>query len=170
MPELEHHSGSWIVVRRATGEVIGEFFDKRSLEKFNPKTVEIMTAAKYLSGLNKNPVPASRLAGQSRADLDDAADLFRRFTGHEPHAKPRMVKDDRTSFLRVGTIDGILYTTNRDQAGTATVEQYIHNFAPGARPELLVSADGKVARSHGGRFTFTERGFVDEDATGKPIE
>lgn len=173
MPELEHYAGSWIAVRRATGEVIGEFFNKREVEKFNPKTVKVMTAAAYLAGLNKraeNPVPASRLAGNKRADLDAAADLFRRFTGHEPHQKARHVAEDRGAFLRVGTVDGILYTTNRNQAGKAEVEQYIHHFNPASRPELLVSGDGKVARTHGGKFTFTERGFVDEDATGEPIE
>ncbi len=116
-----------------------------------------------------NPVPASREAGKYRGGADkvsQAADLYRRFTGNEPWKEAQVVVEpDRDTFLRVGTVDGILYTTNRD----GKREKYIHNFRPQSRPALLVSEDGKVARTHGGDFTFTERGFVDEEK-GQPVE
>jgi len=114
-------------------------------------------------------VPASSQAGRygERGDQEKAArDLYRRFTGNKP-VKARKVKvPHRDAMLEVGTIDGVLYTTNRD----GKVEQYIHHFRRKSRPSLLVSHDGKELRSHGGRFTFTERGFVDEDAGGNPVE
>lgn len=47
-------SNSWIVTRRATGEVIGEFWDRRNVERFNPETCVIETAAEYLMRLNES--------------------------------------------------------------------------------------------------------------------
>lgn len=119
----------------------------------------------------ENPVPASKHAGNarpSRSRIGKAADLYRRFTGNEPHKAARLVDESARgdAFLRVGAVDGILYTTNRE----GKAEKYIHHFRPESRPELLVTHDGKVARTLGGRFTFTERGFVDEDAAGNAVE
>lgn len=52
IPELEPYCGSWIVTRKATGEVIGEFFDRQVVERFNPETCLIETAAQYLGRFN----------------------------------------------------------------------------------------------------------------------
>lgn len=46
------NSNSWIITRKATGEVIGEFFDKRTVNKFNPEKCLIETAHEYLCRLN----------------------------------------------------------------------------------------------------------------------
>lgn len=43
---------SWVISRKETGEVIGEFFDHRTVERFNPKTCLIETAGQYLCRLN----------------------------------------------------------------------------------------------------------------------
>ena len=53
IPPLEWHCGSWVITRRDTGEVIGEFFERRNVERFNPARVTIQTAAQYLAGLNR---------------------------------------------------------------------------------------------------------------------
>jgi hypothetical protein len=45
-------NGSWIITRRATGEVIGEFFDARSVAQFDPEKCLIETAQEYLKRLN----------------------------------------------------------------------------------------------------------------------
>jgi hypothetical protein len=45
--------GSWVVTRRATGEVIGEFFDPRTVARFNPETCIIETALAYLGRINR---------------------------------------------------------------------------------------------------------------------
>ncbi len=53
IPALEPWCGSWIVVRRATGEVIGEFFDRAAVERFNPATCEVRTAQQHLAAVNR---------------------------------------------------------------------------------------------------------------------
>ena len=53
IPQLPHHCNSWVVTRKATGEVIGEFYDRRNVERFDPEKVTIQTTAKYLAALNK---------------------------------------------------------------------------------------------------------------------
>jgi len=62
--------------------------------------------------------------------------------------------------FRVGTVDGVLYTTVRD----GRTEKYIHEFRKKSRPHLAVLAvshDGKQLFILGGGYTFTERGIVD---------
>ncbi len=53
IPELDHYSGSWIVSRKDTGEVVGEFFDRKTVERFNPELVTIETAYQYLCRINR---------------------------------------------------------------------------------------------------------------------
>jgi hypothetical protein len=53
VPPLEAHCGSWVVTRRATGEVIGEFYDRRNVARFNPATCLIETAQQYLGRVNR---------------------------------------------------------------------------------------------------------------------
>jgi hypothetical protein len=52
IPELNDGSGSWIVSRRDTGEVVGEFFARQHVEMFNPDKVTIETARRYLERVN----------------------------------------------------------------------------------------------------------------------
>lgn len=52
IPALEHHCGSWVVSRKDTGEVVGEFFNRSNVEKFNPEKVVIETALQYLNRVN----------------------------------------------------------------------------------------------------------------------
>ena len=52
--ELEPYCSSWTVTRKADGEVIGEFFDRRNVELFNPEKVIIETTAQYLARINRD--------------------------------------------------------------------------------------------------------------------
>ena len=60
IPDLEHGCGSWIVVRK-NGEVIGEFYDRQNVAKFNPATCIVFTAMQWLCAVNHaiaiNPRP-----------------------------------------------------------------------------------------------------------------
>lgn len=56
IPELEHGCGSWVVTRISDGEVIGEFYDRRTVERFDPGEVRIETALQYLQRLNREIV------------------------------------------------------------------------------------------------------------------
>ncbi|WP_396328515.1 hypothetical protein [Burkholderia anthina] len=53
IPELEPYCGSWVVTRKATGEVFGEFFVRSNVAKFDPDKVLIETAAQYLGRINR---------------------------------------------------------------------------------------------------------------------
>lgn len=52
IPDLEPHCGSW-VVSRENGEVIGELFERATVERFNPDTCIVETAAQYLGRINR---------------------------------------------------------------------------------------------------------------------
>lgn len=52
-PPLPRFNGSWIVKRRATGEVIGEFFNPDDVRKFNGATCEAIPIAQHLASLSK---------------------------------------------------------------------------------------------------------------------
>lgn len=60
--------------------------------------------------------------------------------------------------LKIGHLDGVLYTTVRD----GKTEKYIHKFKRSSRPLLAVSFDGKNLIMLGGAYQFTERGIVDK--------
>jgi hypothetical protein len=54
IPRLEpQRSGSWVLTRKATGEVIGEIFKPCELLFFNPHKVLIETTLMYLSRINQ---------------------------------------------------------------------------------------------------------------------
>lgn len=53
IPELESFCGSWIVIRKNNNEIIGEFFDRKNLEKFNPEKAIIKTSYQHLVDVNK---------------------------------------------------------------------------------------------------------------------
>ena len=47
-------SNSWVVTRKDTKEVVGEFFDLVNIDKFNTEAVIIETTYDYLCRLNKS--------------------------------------------------------------------------------------------------------------------
>ena len=93
--------------------------------------------------------------------LAKAKKLYREFTGMEPDSIEEVTVPDVSAAVCVGTMDGILYTTERD----GEVESYIHEFDEHARPLLCVTHDGQAMVILGGGFQFTEAGFVDDPPT-----
>jgi len=109
----------------------------------------------------RNPVPASSRAGASRRvrdEIEQAADLYERFSGHDPEEIGRVTvpRVPRVG-VAIGEVDGILYSTIRD----GKLEKYIHKFHKRDRPLFVVSPDGKQLFLIGGNYTFSERGIVD---------
>jgi hypothetical protein len=96
------------------------------------------------------------------ADLDrqieQAAQLYREFTGHEPQRIRTLDLKLPRVMMQVGTCDGILYTTVRD----GEVEHYIHRFKKSARPLLCTSSDGRQLVLLRGAYRFTDRGITDD--------
>jgi len=113
-------------------------------------------------GIRPNPVPPSSRAGMQRLVSDQVAqakDLYERFSGHQAEAigKIRIPAIPRVG-VAIGEVDGILYSTVRD----GQLEKYIHKFRRSDKPLFVVSPDGKQLFLIEGRYTFTERGIVDE--------
>lgn len=54
LPELEPHCGSWVIVRRDTGEAVCEIQrgSRRLAGYFRPDRVVALTTAQWLGGLN----------------------------------------------------------------------------------------------------------------------
>jgi hypothetical protein len=52
IPPLDGRCNSWILTDKRDGKVIGEFYKRSSVEKFNPDVVLIETAADYLARFN----------------------------------------------------------------------------------------------------------------------
>jgi len=53
IPDLEPNCGSWIVVRRATGEAVLETYSRQVAEAINQDRYEVVTALSWLQSLNR---------------------------------------------------------------------------------------------------------------------
>lgn len=51
--DAPHVPGSYVVTRRTTGETIGEFFDARTVARFNPATCLVEPIGVYLARINR---------------------------------------------------------------------------------------------------------------------
>jgi hypothetical protein len=105
--------------------------------------------------------PSSRARGRARGrnDLERAADLYERFTGHDVSQGQRVQVPELPRVAAViGECDGVLYTTVRD----GQTEKYIHKFRKADKPLLCVAPDGRQIQLVGGRYRFTEAGIVDD--------
>lgn len=112
-------------------------------------------------------VPPSSRARRRRAsiqtgsaDVNRAARLFERFTGHDVEIAERIDVPwlkRATAVAVIGRCDGVLYSTVRD----GRAERYIHEFAASDAPWLCVTPDGRQLFLMGGRYDFTEKGIVD---------
>lgn len=99
-----------------------------------------------------------RRANPPAGDVARAADLYERFSGHDPEELGRVKVPPLPKVAAViGTCDGVLYTTVRD----GVEERYIHEFAARDKPLLCVAPDGRQILLVGGRYRFTEAGIVD---------
>lgn len=126
--------------------------------------VETIKGFSVSQGRRPNPVPPSSAARDSKKR---AAHLYERFTGHQANPVPEVLDTGENDvYINIGRADAVEYTTTRD----GREESYRHEFRPLSRPRLIVASDGKSARIVGGRFRFTERGFVDHDADDNPRE
>lgn len=95
--------------------------------------------------------------GPLSREVSDARDLYEDFTGHEATRGQKVKVKVPAAALKVGSLDGVLYTTVRD----GKTEKYIHKFRKTSRPVLAAGSDGKSLHVIGGSFEFTERGIVD---------
>lgn len=122
-------------------------------------------SVKRVTKTARNPVPPS--SKSLTAQIERAKSLYKRFSGHEAEIVGKIPRPEIPDVgVAIGEVDGILYTTIRD----GKKEKYIHKFHAKCRPLFVVSPDGKILCLVGGLYTFTERGIVDVDSRGRPIE
>jgi len=87
-----------------------------------------------------------------------AAKAFQAFSGHRPTGVKRArLPDTDVSGWRMGPVVGIAYEARRD----GKTQQYFHEFAKPARPDLVSRDDGRQLFISGGNYTVTERGIED---------
>lgn len=108
----------------------------------------------------RNPVPPSK--------VKQGAQLFEDFTGHTPRVRRRIdagralglpIKAGRKiPLVAFGELTEVRYRTIRD----GKEEFYRHPFRASSRPLLAARHDGKRIYIVGGRYTFTDRGIVDQ--------
>ena len=53
IPILEHHSNSWIVVSRESGNPVLETFERRTAEAIDQTKYEVLTSLQWLHRFNK---------------------------------------------------------------------------------------------------------------------
>lgn len=90
--------------------------------------------------------------------MHKAIELYEAFTGHAPEYLDTYDMPVPDVGLKIGHMDGVLYTTVRD----GKTEKYIHRFKKKSRPLLVSSFDGTQLIMLGGAYQFTERGIVDK--------
>ena len=158
---------------------------KKQLRKFGPKSVvdaplvrQISGASQYVteSALDAFMIAAAKLGIQvstwrenpaarplARA-IAQARRLGQAFSGHPQNRIIKLRQKPITGpRLAIGRVSGIMYFAKRD----GRVQQYLHKFAPRARPLLATNTDGSRLELLGGAFRFTERGIVDRRVTVK---
>jgi hypothetical protein len=81
--------------------------------------------------------------------------------------KPRKVKTIRMKLPKAVMVIGHLEYVGYKTSHGNKPEYYEHTFAPGSRPLLCSSADGKQLLLIGGQYVFGERGIVDVDRHGR---
>ena len=109
----------------------------------------------------------SRAYNPRDPEMSRAAKLYESFRERAPRrvAKLGILPPPRIA-VDIGHVEYIGYRTTHGRKLTL----YQHDFAPGSRPLLCVSPDGRQLLLIGGRYQFTERGIVDHDIDGREIE
>ena len=95
-----------------------------------------------------------------------AVDLYTSFREKKPRKIKRISFDVPEIVACMGHVEAIEYRTTHGKKVTL----YKHDFAPGSRPLLCVSADGRQILLLGGRYKWTDRGIVDRDAQDREID
>ncbi len=100
-----------------------------------------------------------------KKELRKAYKLYSEFREETPKRGRRIEFHLPKAVMVMGTVRAISYDTTR----RGKTELYKHDFAPGSRPLLCASGDGRLFLIEG-RYHVTDRGIVDLDGSGREIE
>ena len=98
-----------------------------------------------------------------------AAALYRGFREADPDKVLQFDIDIPRTVMVLGHAEYIGYRTTHGAGRKKKLTLYEHPFAPGSRPLLCVSPDGKQLLLIGGRYQVTELGIVDVDQKGRLV-
>ncbi len=122
-----------------------------------PSSMRQATVRKNIQGAVLGKSRRANPVGPTQKQVDEAARLFRDFTGDHPERLTKMRLPNPKTGVVIGELDGVLYTTVRD----GKTEHYQHDFRKGSRPLLASAHDGESLHILGGEYEFTERGIED---------
>ena len=125
---------------------MGKFFNNFTLPKNR------MLYAEKIETVKKNPTYLT-----VNKKIQKAIDNFEDFSGHKAEFIDKKNLPILDVGFKIGTCDGILYTTVRD----GRTEKYVHRFKGRARPILVSNFDGSFIALIGGHYKFTDRGIID---------
>ena len=111
-------------------------------------------------------VLGSRAYNPRDPEMARAARLYEGFREKTPKRIKRVEFAPPRIAVDIGYVEYIGYRTTHGKKLTL----YQHDFAPGSRPLLCVSPDGRQLLLLGGRYKFTDRGIVDRDIDDREIE
>lgn len=88
--------------------------------------------------------------------MADARTLFKAFHDREPTARELAILKQKApeETLEVGTLYGLMYKVREER------KPYLHMFGPSARPLVFVNGSGRQVYIVGGKYRFTDRGFI----------
>lgn len=121
---------------------------KHGIKKVAKKTYPLIK----IKRAKKNPV--NEIINRK---IQKAIENFKEFSGHTPEYINKKDLPKMEVGFKIGTLDGLLYTTVRD----GRTEKYVHKFSRRARPILVSNFDGSFIALIGGNYKFTDRGIVD---------
>lgn len=98
-----------------------------------------------------------------KRQMQQAITLYESFRDAKPKKLARLKVNIPKIVACMGYVESLDYrTTHKGKA-----QPYRHRFAPGSRPLLCVSSDGRQLMLLGGLYKWTERGIVDRDSRGR---
>ena len=122
-----------------------------------PKGWKLLYAKHGFKKVAKKLIKKNPAGNTTTKKIDKAIRLFEKFSGHTPEYIDKKDLPKIDVGFKIGTLDGLLYTTVRD----GRTEKYVHKFKRRARPILVSNFDGSFIALVGGNYKFTDRGIVD---------
>lgn len=90
--------------------------------------------------------------------IDQAAEAYERFHGEPPKKLVELRLPDKTVVgHKLGKMTAIAYRARRG----GKTDEYLHEFASGAGPDIIIGPNGQSTYLAGGRYVVTDRGFED---------
>ena len=133
---------------------------RKTVKKFIEKNKRNISKGFYLHYKKTHPLAKIKRSKKNpiiNRKILQAVKNFEEFTGMTPEYINKKDLPKMDVGFKIGTLNGLLYTTVRD----GRTEKYVHKFKRRARPILVSNFDGSFIALVGGSYKFTDRGIED---------